>query len=284
MSAEQADQTDRTDRTDQIDQADQADQASQPSQPDCDRPATNSQAADGPAAPGEASSDTGHAAVAALVRVLAAAPVERHWLDRTSWVDVSRGWLPGADEVYQRVRDTTPWRDGAMWRYEKYVIPPRLTSWHPAGRPPPFPELGAAHLALRRRYGIEFDGYGLSYYRDGADSVAMHRDKELRWLDNTVIAILTLGTRRPWTMKPVRLAPGRRILNDQDDAAGLFDLAPGPGDLLVLGGRAQRDWLHGVPRVSGHIGGRISVQWRWTSRTGRPLEGPGYMAARHFSR
>ncbi|OHV40057.1 DNA repair protein [Pseudofrankia sp. EUN1h] len=216
--------------------------------------------------------------------MLTAAPVERHWLDRTSWVDVGRGWLPAADELYQRVRDTTQWRAGAMWRYEKYVTAPRLSAWYEAGRPPPIPELTAAHAALRRRYGVEFDGYGMSYYRDGADSVGVHRDKELRWLDDTVIAILTLGARRPWTVKPVRLGQGRRILNDPSDAGGLLDLAPSSGDLLVLGGRAQADWLHGVPKIAGHVGGRISVQWRWTARTGRPLQGPGYMASRHFGR
>jgi alkylated DNA repair dioxygenase AlkB len=229
-------------------------------------------------APGEA------AATGALARRLAASPVERHWLDSTSWVDVGRGWLPDADALYQRVRDATPWRAGAMWRYEKYVVPPRLSAWFDAGRQPPVPELSAAHVALRRRYGVEFDGYGMSYYRDGADAVAIHRDKELRWLDDTVIAILTLGARRPWTVKPVHLAATRRILNNPNDTAGLLDLAPASGDLLVLGGRAQADWLHGVPRVAGPVGGRISVQWRWTSRTGKPLQGPGYAAARHFGR
>ncbi|MDT3446656.1 MULTISPECIES: alpha-ketoglutarate-dependent dioxygenase AlkB [unclassified Pseudofrankia] len=247
------------------------------------------QAGEGPAVAstvdaGDVSPPADRVDVAALARVLVAAPLERHWLDRTSWVDIGRGWLPGADELYQRVRDATQWRAGAMWRYEKYVVPPRLSAWYDAGRPPPVPELTAAHAALRRRYGIEFDGYGMSYYRDGADSVAVHRDKELRWLDDTVIAILTLGARRPWTVKPVRLAPGRRILNDPSDATGLLDLAPGSGDLLVLGGRAQADWLHGVPKVAGHVSGRISVQWRWTSRTGKPLQGAGYAAARHFGR
>jgi alkylated DNA repair dioxygenase AlkB len=237
-------------------------------------------------APAAEADDEGdpQATVTRLVAELAAAPIQRHWLDQTSWIDVGRGWLPGAEELYQHVRDTAHWREGAMWRYEKYVVPPRLTAWYGPGRPPPFPELTAAHLALRRRYGISFDGSGLSYYRDGADSVAMHRDKELRWLDDTVIAILTLGARRPWTVKPARLPAGRRILNDATDPTGLVDLAPGSGDLLVLGGRAQRDWLHGVPKVTGHVGGRISVQWRWTSRTGQPEQGPGYLASRHFGR
>jgi alkylated DNA repair dioxygenase AlkB len=237
-----------------------------------------------PDAPAASSGNAGQPEVAVLARALATTPLTRHWLDETSWVDVGRGWMPDAQALYQRVHDSAPWREGAMWRYEKYVIPPRLTAWYSPGQPPPYAELTAAHLALRRRYGIDFDGYGLSLYRDGADSVAMHRDKELRWLDNTVIAILTLGARRPWTIKPARLPAGRRILNDSRDTTGLVDLAPGSGDLLVLGGQAQLRWLHGVPRVSGLVDGRISVQWRWTSRTGRPVEGPGYLAARHFGR
>jgi hypothetical protein len=61
------------------------------------------------------------------------------------------------------------------------------------------------------------------------------------------------------------------------------DLAPSSGDLLVLGGRTQADWLHGVPPQPGLREGRISVQWRWTSGDGPPEHGPGYRAPRHFN-
>ena len=64
---------------------------------------------------------------------------------------------------------------------------------------------------------------------------------------------------------------------------GVVDLQPGDGDLFVLGGRAQADWLHGVPPVRGLHTGRISAQWRWTSRTGPPERGPGYRAPRNYS-
>jgi alkylated DNA repair dioxygenase AlkB len=147
----------------------------------------------------------------------------------------------------------------------------------------PFPPLAEAYRRLRRAYGVEFDGFGMSLYRDGNDAVAPHRDREMRWLDDTIIAILTLGARRPFLVKSRHLPAGRRLLNDPYAASGR-DLSPAGGDLLVLGGRAQADWLHGVPRVAGHVEPRISVQWRWTSRTGRPEQGPGYGAARHFSR
>ena len=51
---------------------------------------------------------------------------------------------------------------------------------------------------------------------------------------------------------------------------------PASGDLIVMGGRCQADWLHAVPKVAGSCGSRISVQWRWTSRRGRPDTDPGF--------
>jgi hypothetical protein len=62
------------------------------------------------------------------------------------------------------------------------------------------------------------------------------------------------------------------------------DVAPGNGDLLVMGGRCQADWEHSVPKVSGAVPGRISAQWRWTSRRGRPEVGGSYRAPRNFDR
>ncbi|ABD13396.1 DNA-N1-methyladenine dioxygenase [Frankia casuarinae] len=228
-------------------------------------------------------SETDGTAVPANGAVDRTASVQRIWLDDRSWVDVTRGWLREADQLYETLHAEIPWRQGTMWRYERHVTEPRMSAWIPRGRPVAFPALLDAYRTLRRTYGVEFDGFGLSLYRDGADGVAFHRDREMRWLDDTVIAILTLGARRPFLIKSRHLPPGRRILNDPE-ASGARDLSPAGGDLIVLGGRAQADWLHAVPRVPEHVAGRISVQWRWTSRTGRPEQGPGYGAARHFSR
>jgi len=39
-----------------------------------------------------------------------------------------------------------------------------------------------------------------------------------------------------------------------------------------------------VPKVRERVRSRISAQWRWTSRRGRPDTNPSYYAPRHFSR
>jgi alkylated DNA repair dioxygenase AlkB len=212
---------------------------------------------------------------------------ERLDLDDESWVDVTRGWLRGADDVYAALVEQVPWRQGRVFRYEVYRDEPRLGSWYQRDTPYPHPALTEAHRAIQHQYRVTFDGVGLAYYRDGKDSVAFHRDTDLRFCENTVIAILTLGARRPWLMQP-RGNPDR--FRDGGDGGGgggrkIVDLAPAGGDLIVLGGRCQENWLHAVPKVPGPLpAGRISAQWRWTSRTGRPEQQPSYSAPRHFTR
>ena len=69
------------------------------------------------------------------------------------------------------------------------------------------------------------------------------------------------------------------------EVGATFDLAPAGGDLIVMGGRCQADWLHAVPKVhDAAVGPRISAQYRWTSRKGRPDIQPGFRSPRLYSR
>lgn len=111
----------------------------------------------------------------------------------------------------------------------------------------------------------------------------MHSDREMRWLDDTLIAIVVLGQRRPFVIRERTrwvdsLAHRVPAGQDPDDLV----LLPGEGDLLVMGGRCQADWLHGVPACD-TPNPRISLTWRWARRSGRPDTNPGYADARQFS-
>jgi alkylated DNA repair dioxygenase AlkB len=205
---------------------------------------------------------------------------ERRQLDRDSWVDVTRGWLRDADQLYELLVASVAWRQGRVFRYERYLDEPRLGCWFSRDTPYPHEALTAAHRAIQHQYRVTFGGVGLAYYRDGRDSVAPHRDTDLRYCENTVIAVLSLGARRPWLLQPRHGGPRLR-----EDRVDRIDLRPGGGDLLVMGGRCQIDWLHAVPKVPTVApAGRISAQWRWTSRTGKPEAQPSYSAGRHFTR
>ncbi len=209
-----------------------------------------------------------------------AAVFERLWLDGTSWVDIARGWLNGADQVFDALREGVAWQTSRLFRYDHWVEERRMGSlWRP-GLPHPHPPQAEATRALRRRYNAPFDTFGLILYRDGQDGQAFHRDTDMRWLDDTVVAILTTGARRPWLLRP----RGSKY----EDWAGKgtrHDLAPGPGDLIVMGGRCQADWEHSVAYQPGRaLAPRISIQWRHARRTGKPFIGASYRAPRVYGR
>jgi alkylated DNA repair dioxygenase AlkB len=204
---------------------------------------------------------------------------ERLELDERSWVDVSRGFLDDADSLYAELVDTAPWRGSRVYRYDHWVEEPRLSAWFRANASAP-PRLLEVHRQLQRAYGVTFDGFALNWYRDGRDGQAFHRDRDMQWLDETVIAILTLGATRPWLLRP----RANRYAHDLPDKGAVLDFAPASGDLLVMGGATQAGWEHSVAQVRRPVAGRISVQWRWTSRRGRQERGGSYSKPRHYSR
>lgn len=176
---------------------------------------------------------------------------ERIQLDATAWIEVAREWWLGADVLATRLIDSVPWHHGRRRMWDRVLDDPRLTHWCGGDDEPLDPALAEMEAALALRYRRRLRPPGLNYYRHGQDSVAWHADRELRDLDDTLVAIVTLGTRRPFLVRP--MGGGQSI-----------DLAPGSGDLLVMGGSAQRDWQHAVPKTS-RPGPRVSVSWRWTS-------------------
>src|SRR5688572_16254739 len=128
---------------------------------------------------------------------------ERVWLDEASWVDVVPGFVPDAAELYEALVERATWTQGRLWRYEKWVEEPRLTSWVVPGRGElPHESLLDLHRAVRSRYGKQFDGFAIAHYRTGDDLMAFHRDRDLKWLDDTVIALAVLGHRRPFHIRP----------------------------------------------------------------------------------
>lgn len=205
---------------------------------------------------------------------------ERVWLDDRSWVDVGRGWLAGADALHETLAEQAQWRQGRLWRYERWVEEPRLYGSSLAGGEFLHPVLPELQRALQARYRVTFGGTALALYRDGRDGVAFHRDRELRWLDDTVIGVLSLGQRRPWLLRPRT----NRFAHSAPNQGATHDVSPASGDVLVMGGRCQADWEHSVPKVFHPIGARVSLQWRWTSRRGRPVKGGSYRDPRNYSR
>jgi len=208
------------------------------------------------------------------------AVTERLDLGDGAWVDIARGWMADADALFDVLLDNVPWATSRLFRYDHVVGERRLGSSWQRGTPLPHPALAEATRTLQHRYHVQFDSFGMIQYRDGRDGQAFHRDTDMRWLEDTVIAILSLGAQRPWLLRP------RSSRHEDSPGKGAtHDLAPGAGDLIVMGGRTQAAWEHSVPYLGSRpMTPRISIQWRFARRTGRPFIGASYRAPLRYGR
>jgi alkylated DNA repair dioxygenase AlkB len=192
--------------------------------------------------------------------------VQRTELTRGAWVDVRRGWLSGADDLFLRLQGDVPWRAERREMYDRVVDVPRLICFYGDGEALPDPVLTAARDALTAHYATElgepFTTAGLCYYRDGRDSVAWHGDRIGRGrLENTMVAILSLGEHRRLSLRPQAV---EHRDGEPAEARQQIGFTVGHGDLLVMGGSCQRTWEHAVLKTARPVGPRISVQFRPT--------------------
>ena len=181
--------------------------------------------------------------------------VRRTALAHGAWVDVRRGWITGADVLFERLLSVVPWRAERRTMYDRVVDVPRLLCFYGEEAALPDPALAAARDALSEHYRAELGEplctAGLCLYRDGRDSVAWHGDTIGRGsTEDTVVAIVSLGGPRALLLRP-RGGGGPTLRHDL-----------GHGDLLVMGGSCQRTWEHAVPKTARPTGPRISVQVR----------------------
>jgi alkylated DNA repair dioxygenase AlkB len=180
---------------------------------------------------------------------------ERRYLGDGAWIDVRAGWLGSDDRLFDELLTAIPWRAERRQMYDRVLDVPRLVSFHDlTTETAPHPGIARLRVRLNDIYagelGERFTTAGLCLYRDGDDSVAWHGDTVGRSsTSDTMVAIVSLGARRVFAMRP---RSGGRSLR----------LPQAHGDLLVMGGSCQRTWEHAVPKTARPIGPRISIQFR----------------------
>ena len=178
----------------------------------------------------------------------------RTLLSDGAWIDVQRGWVSGADTLFERLRAVVPWRAERRQMYERVVDVPRLLAFYDATTPLPDACVVAMKQTLDAHYrdelGETFTTAGLALYRDGRDSVAWHGDRIGRSSRiDTMVAIVVIGQPRPLLLRP--RGGGATLRHEL-----------GHGDLIVMGGSCQRTWEHAVPKSARPTGPRISIQFR----------------------
>ena len=133
--------------------------------------------------------------------------VRRTPLTHGVWIDLRRGWLAGSGAVFARLAGTVPCWAEKRHMYDKVMAVPRLFCFYGEDAPLPDPVLTPARQALTAHFHPELGEpsrtAGLCLYRDRRDSVAWHGDTIGRGgTEDTMVAILSLGTPRPLLLRP----------------------------------------------------------------------------------
>ncbi len=176
----------------------------------------------------------------------------RHW-----WSDEV------AAELFARLKEELAWQQSHIRMHGKVVAVPRLNIWYgdPGRRyrysgvqfdPEPWtPTLKAINSELKAREGLTFNSVLANLYRDGQDSVAWHSDDEPELGRNPVIASLSLGAERRFSL---------RHKTRRDLSPVRLDLPA--GSLLIMAGTTQHHWQHQLGKTARAVGPRINLTFR----------------------
>jgi alkylated DNA repair dioxygenase AlkB len=185
---------------------------------------------------------------------------EHHDLLDGGTFDIYKEFFPPelATKLLEVIKEKTPWVQEKTKFGHKF---PRLTVWY-ADPGLTYSYSGVTHAGLewtpyllRAKAKVEevtgrkFNSVLLNYYRDGKDSIGMHADDERELDVNPVIASVSLGAERAFS-----------IYHTKTKTCQVFPTWH--GSLMVMGGTMQHHWLHGVQKTSKPVGERINLTFR----------------------
>ena len=174
--------------------------------------------------------------------------VERIRLDDTSWVEHVQGWLTGDVELAASLMEQADWEQRSRWMYTRTVEEPRLTAEYPVIADAPQPVLHYLTEVLSAHYRRRYARLWMNWYRDNADGTGWHADRPASQQDEAVIPVLSLGATRRFLIRPEGGGPSTTIVTHG-------------GDLVVMGGRCQKDYQHSVPKQRQPAGARLSLNF-----------------------
>ena len=183
-------------------------------------------------------------------------------LSDNSWVEHHRAWVPSPDQALRRVTGELAWEQVRLNMYGKVVAQPRLTavcgkSMSPASRyrrPNPDTPWTATTERIRQLVASalpdwEPNGLLANWYRDGSDSISWHADDEPALGHRPTVVSISLGATRTFVLRPRATGPRTPI-------------ELGHGDLLIMGGHTQREYLHSIAKVGRPTDSRVSLTFR----------------------
>ncbi len=153
-----------------------------------------------------------------------------------------------------------PWEQRTFRMFGRDILQPRLTAWMGTGtytysrqrhEPAPMPmAIVELRADVEAATGHRFNSVLANRYRSGADSVAWHADDEPELGSRPMIASVSIGAPRVFSIR------------DAVTRKRVVDIVLQHGDLLVMSGRSQLDYQHSVPKARDPIGERINLTFR----------------------
>lgn len=180
---------------------------------------------------------------------------------------VIRSWLDSetAKMAFSNIQQKTHWQNPKIKMAGQWVTIPRLQAWYGTDAlkftyskfsfisEPMFDDLILLQQALESEFNKTFNSVLVNCYRDASDSVSWHADDEAEFGFEPTIASLSLGESRRFCLKPKK-----PVLNKTQK----LELLLHSGDLLVMSGATQSNWLHCVPKESFSCKPRINLTFR----------------------
>ncbi len=116
--------------------------------------------------------------------------------------------------------------------------------------PTEFPEeIEAIRKRVQEMANTNFNCCLLNRYRDGRDHLGWHSDNEKLFGKNPTIASVSFGAKRDF------------VLRRNADHAHKLVYPLGHGDILIMRGSTQQDWMHSLPKRASS-GPRINMTFR----------------------
>lgn len=166
------------------------------------------------------------------------------------------------DQLYLRLLQQLPWQTGQITLFGQPQLIPRLQCWvadrpngyQYSGQPLPvapwIDELRTLRDDLNTRLDTGFNSVLCNLYRHGEDSMGWHSDDEPELGTDPVIASVTLGVERDFSLR-------RRGSSRQHGTLPLSH-----GSLLVMQAGMQRRWQHALPKRRRVTDARINLTFR----------------------
>lgn len=166
---------------------------------------------------------------------------------------------------FERLVSELQWQQSQIYIHGKTIAIPRLNAWygdegadyaysgHQLVRHPWTASLKQLKSQLEQHLNCTFNSVLANYYRDGNDSVSWHADDEAELGEQPLIASLSFGDSRRFSLKA-------KATDSANRKPVHIDLAS--GSLLVMAGTTQQYYHHQIAKTRHSVAGRVNLTFR----------------------